>query len=111
MAKSFLVLVVAFIVVAPSAEASTTVEYKNQKAGQFCKSADIGKYVVTLSFIVDKNGVISDVRAENDPGYGTKEEAIRVIKKGPDWRPAVQNGRNVNYRHIQNIVFVVAESE
>lgn len=73
--------------------------------------APIGKYIVTLSFIVDKNGVISDVRAENDPGYGTKEEAMRVIKKGPDWRPAVQNGRNVNYRHIQNIVFIVAESE
>jgi len=72
--------------------------------------APYGKYVVTLSFLVDKTGVISDVRAENDPGYGTKEEAIRVIKKGPNWKPAVQNGRNVNYRHIQNIIFVVAES-
>ena len=43
--------------------------------------------------------------------YYAKEEAIRVIKKGPNWKPAVQNGRNVNYRHIQNIIFVVAESE
>lgn len=71
--------------------------------------APVGKYVVTLSFLVDKTGVISDVRALNDPGYGTKEEAIRVIQKGPNWKPAVQNGRNVNYRHVQNIVFVVAE--
>ena len=71
--------------------------------------APVGKYVVTLSFLVDKTGVISDVRAENDPGYGTKEEAIKVIKKGPNWRPAVQNGRNVNYRHIQNIIFIVAD--
>lgn len=71
--------------------------------------APSGKYVVTLSFIVDKNGLISDVQAQNDPGYGTKDEAIRVIKKGPNWKPAVQNGRNVIYRHIQNIIFVVAE--
>jgi protein TonB len=71
--------------------------------------APAGKYVVTLSFIVDKNGVISDVQSQNDPGYGTKDEAIRVIKKGPNWNPAVQNGRNVIYRHIQNIIFVVAE--
>ena len=71
--------------------------------------APAGKYVVTLSFIVDKNGAISDVQAENDPGYGTKDEAIRVIKKGPNWKPAVQNGRNVIYRHIQNIIFVVAD--
>lgn len=71
--------------------------------------APFGKYVVTLTFIVDKNGAISDVKAENDPGYGTKEEAIRVIERGPNWIPAVQNGRNVIYRHIQNIVFVVAQ--
>jgi len=69
-----------------------------------------GKYTVYVTFIVDKSGGMSDVAAENDPGYGTKDEAIRVIKKGPNWKPAVQNGRNVNYRHIQNIIFVVAES-
>ncbi|MDE3236187.1 MAG: energy transducer TonB [Bacteroidota bacterium] len=68
-----------------------------------------GKYTVYVTFIVDKNGGISDVQAENDPGYGTKDEAIRVIKKGPNWKPAVQNGRNVIYRHKQGITFVVSE--
>lgn len=68
-----------------------------------------GKYTVVVSFIVDKNGGISEVQAENDPGYGTKEEAVRVIKKGPSWKPAVQNGRNVIYRHKQSITFVVSE--
>jgi protein TonB len=53
--------------------------------------------------------VISDVAAENDPGYGTKDEAIRVIKRGPNWKPAVQNGRNVIYRHKQGITFVVQD--
>ncbi|MCG9898869.1 MAG: energy transducer TonB [Hydrotalea sp.] len=68
-----------------------------------------GKYTVTVSFIVDKTGVISDVKAENNPGYGTADEAVRVIRKGPNWKPAVQNGRNVIYRHKQNITFVVSE--
>ena len=68
-----------------------------------------GKYTVVVSFIVSKTGDISDVSAENDPGYGTKAEAIRVITKGPKWKPAVQNGRNVIYRHKQSITFIVSE--
>jgi protein TonB len=68
-----------------------------------------GKYTVIVSFIVSKTGDISDVTAENDPGYGTKAEAIRVIQKGPKWKPAVQNGRNVIYRHKQSITFQVSE--
>ena len=67
------------------------------------------KYTVVVSFIVDKTGAISEVQAENDPGYGTKEEAVRVIKKGPAWKAAVQNGRNVIYRHKQSITFQVSE--
>ncbi len=71
--------------------------------------APSGRYTVVLSFIVDKNGNISDITAENDPKYGTKEEAIRVLKKGPSWKPAVQNGRNVIYRHRQSITFQVSD--
>lgn len=71
--------------------------------------APSGKYTVILSFIVDKNGNISDINAENDPGYGTKEEATRVLKKGGGWKPAVQNGRNVIYRHRQSISFQVSD--
>lgn len=67
------------------------------------------KYTVIVSFLVDKNGNISEVKAENDPGYGTSEEAVRVIKKGPAWTPAIQNGRNVIYRQRQSITFQVDE--
>jgi hypothetical protein len=71
--------------------------------------APLGKYNVIVSFTVDINGGISNVQAENDPGYGTKDEAIRVIKKGPNWKPAVHNGRNVNYLHRQSITFTVID--
>jgi protein TonB len=71
--------------------------------------APSGRYTVIVAFTVSKTGAISDVQAENDPGYGTKAEAIRVITKGPSWKPAVQNGRNVIYRHKQSITFLMSE--
>ena len=71
--------------------------------------APAGRYPVVVSFLVDKEGNISEVKAENNPGYGTAEEAVRVIKKGPKWIPAVQNGRNVIYRQRQTIIFQIDE--
>jgi len=68
-----------------------------------------GNYTVTVSFLVDKSGNISQVQALTDPGYGCAAEAVRVIQKGPKWTPAVQNGRNVIYRQKQNIVFQVTD--
>jgi len=68
-----------------------------------------GRYTVTVSFRVDKDGGISEVQSLNDPWYGCAAEAVRVIKKGPKWNPAIQNGRNVIYRQKQNITFEVTE--
>ena len=73
------------------------------------KGGPPGKYTVEVTFIVDKEGNLSDIRAENDPGYGTKEEAVRMIKKGPRWVPAEQNGKKVIYKHKQKITWVVSE--
>lgn len=69
-------------------------------------SAPPGKYTVTVSFVVDKSGNVSEVKALNDPGYGTAAEAERVIKNGPAWRPGIQNGQTVTSSVRQPIVFV-----
>jgi protein TonB len=61
--------------------------------------------VVRVQFIVDRDGNISEVQSLNDPGDGLADEAVRIIKKGPKWKPAEQNGRKVVYRHIQSITF------
>jgi hypothetical protein len=74
------------------------------------KGAPVGKYSVVVSFIVDKEGNLSDIKAENNPGYGTAEEAVRVLKNGPKWVPASQDGVNVIYRHRQAIVFLVSNN-
>lgn len=66
-------------------------------------------YTVVVSFLVGKDGTVSQVKAENDPGYGTAQEAVRVIQRSGKWTPAVQNGRNVVYRQRQQVTFQVTE--
>jgi N-acetylmuramoyl-L-alanine amidase len=66
-----------------------------------------GKYTVRLSFVVNQNGDVENVIAENDPGYGTAKEAVRVIQNGPKWVPAEQEGKKVNSLVKQVIIFNV----
>ena len=68
-----------------------------------------GVYTVVIQFIVDKEGSVSDVRALTNHGFGMEEEAMRIIKKGPDWVPAIQNGRQVKAYRKQPITFEIAE--
>jgi len=70
-----------------------------------------GNYTVKVQFIVDKQGNISNVQAIEvpKPCPSCGPEAVKVIKKGPKWEPAVQNGRNVIYQAIQFVTFQVAE--
>ncbi len=69
-----------------------------------------GTYQVVVRFIVGRDGAISDVQAETNHGYGMEQEAVKIIKKGPKWTPAIQNGRNVNAYRRQPITFVVQEN-
>ena len=66
-----------------------------------------GTYTTVVQFVVDKEGNISDVRAMTSNGYGMEEEAMKVIKKGPKWTAAVQNGRSVKAYRKQPITFQV----
>ena len=64
------------------------------------KGVKKGKYIVVVKYIFSKDGSISDMGCENDPGYGLCQEVIRVMKKTKTWTPAAQNGRTVHeYRH------------
>ena len=63
---------------------------------------------VVVQFIVDKEGVVSDVQAISGPEE-LRREAERVIKKSGKWTPAVQNGRQVKSYKKQPIVFQLAE--
>lgn len=71
--------------------------------------ASAGKYTVIVKFVVSKDGSLSEIKCENDPGFGMCEEAIRVIKKTKNWTPALQNGQHVNAYRRQPITFLVEE--
>ncbi|OYU54255.1 MAG: hypothetical protein CFE25_16645 [Chitinophagaceae bacterium BSSC1] len=73
------------------------------------KGAGPGTYRVDLSFIVDQDGDIKDVVALNNPGFFTKDEAIRVMLSSPKWIPAKQNGRIVTSLVKKSITFKVSE--
>jgi len=66
-----------------------------------------GTYKVIVRFIVSKDGSISDIYCVDDPGYGSCEEAIRVIKKTRNWIPALVNGNKVNAYRSQPFTYVV----
>ena len=60
---------------------------------------------VTVSFVVEKNGEITAIKVLGGIGSGCDEEAIRVIKKSPLWKPGFQNGRAVRVSYVIPIVF------
>lgn len=66
-----------------------------------------GTFTTIVQFVVDVDGSISNVVSLTNHGYGMEEAAIRTIKKGPKWNPAIQNGRQVKAYRKQMITFVV----
>jgi hypothetical protein len=69
--------------------------------------APAGTYRVNISFLIDRKGNVTDVKALSDPGYGTAQEAVRVISNSPKWNPAIQYNQTVSYRRSQSISFTV----
>lgn len=66
--------------------------------------ADFGSCVV--KFIVDKTGKVSNVEATTMKGTKLAEVAVNIIRRGPNWIPAQQNGRLVNAYRLQMVTLV-----
>lgn len=50
---------------------------------------------LTLSFIVNRDGKLSDFKLLNNLGFGTGEEFIRVMKTSQLWIPGIKDGNTV----------------
>lgn len=50
---------------------------------------------VYVQFVVDKDGSVTGVKVLKSMGFGLDEEAMRVIKSMPKWRPGKQDGHPV----------------
>lgn len=60
---------------------------------------------VFLQFYVDANGNLSDIQVTRGIGGGCDEEAIRVLKKSPQWNPGLQRGKPVKSPMAIYIIF------
>ena len=60
---------------------------------------------VFLSFIVEKDGSITDVQVAKGIGFGCDEEASKAVKLMPKWIAGKQNGRNVRVRFTIPVIF------
>jgi protein TonB len=51
---------------------------------------------VYVSFVVEKDGSLTDIMVKNDPGYGMGKEAVRVLKSlKTKWAPGILDGNAV----------------
>lgn len=65
---------------------------------------------VQLSFVVEKDGSISDIKEIRSPDESLTIEAIRVLSLAPKWKPATQRGKPVSSRVFLPITFRLSSS-
>lgn len=51
---------------------------------------------VVVEFVVNKDGKLTSFEIVKSLGYGCDEEAIRLIKEGPEWQPATKRGKAIS---------------
>jgi protein TonB len=60
---------------------------------------------VLVSFIIEKDGHLSNFNVDRGAGFGMDEEALRVLKLSPAWKPGIQNGQPVRVKYTIPINF------
>ena len=62
---------------------------------------------VFVSFNVAKNGAVTDVKLVKGIGSGCDEEAVRVVKLMPKWKPGEYKGKPVETNFVMPIKFAL----
>jgi protein TonB len=66
---------------------------------------------VVLTFVVEKDGSITDIKVLRSPDESLGEEATRVLKASPHWSPGIQNGRPVRVQYTIPVSFTLGSEE
>ncbi|MGG7036178.1 MAG: energy transducer TonB [Flavobacterium sp.] len=64
---------------------------------------------VYVTFVVEKDGSLTDIKVLRDAGFGTGKEALRVLSRCPKWNPGEQNGKKVRVLYSLPISIPKAE--
>jgi TonB family protein len=66
---------------------------------------------VIISFVVETDGSLSNLRIARGIGHGADEEAVRVLALSPNWQPGIQNGKKVRVAYSVPISFTLEAAE
>lgn len=80
---------------------------ENMKYPQMARESGI-QGTVYVTFVVERNGSVTDVKVLRGIGGGCDEEAIRVIQAMPSWIPGKQRGKPVRVQFNMPIRFTLA---
>ena len=78
----------------------------NIKYPQMAKESGISG-IVYIAFVISSKGIVKDARVLRGIGGGCDEEAIRVVKSMPNWKPGRQNSQSVPVQYTLPVRFVL----
>jgi protein TonB len=67
--------------------------------------ADHAEGRVFVTFVVERDGSVTNPKILRGIGNGCDEEAQRLLKNSPKWNPGMQNGKTVRVQYIVPIDF------
>ena len=67
--------------------------------------------VVTVRFVVKKDGTIGNVKLLRDIGGGCGQAVVEMVKSMPRWKPATQSGKPVNCEFVLPVKFQLTDDE
>ena len=83
---------------------------KNVKYPEEAKEKEISGRVF-VSFVIEKDGSVNEVKVMRGIGGGCDEEAVRVIKGMPKWKPGIQKGKPVRVSYMMPINFKLSDGQ
>ncbi len=64
---------------------------------------------VFISFVIEKDGSVSNVELKRGIGGGCDDEAVRVVKAMPKWKPGIKDGKPVRVSYMMPINFKLTD--
>ena len=62
---------------------------------------------VTLSFVVERDGTVTNIQVLQSPDRSLAEEATRVVGNSPKWEPGMQSNKPVRVKYTLPVVFTI----
>ena len=60
---------------------------------------------VLVQFVINEEGVVTEVKVLQSPHALLSSEAIRVVSSSPRWEPGMQKGQKVSVRYVLPLIF------